>query len=315
MENQLITIGGIEKQELDFVELYQKFITYLDVSPSSIYLYKKHTNKFFDFIKNNNIKQPTRQDILDFKNSLTNRLKPATVTVYLISVKIFFQWLEQEGLYPDVTKRVKSPKISKDHRKDALTTTQTKMILESIDRSTTQGLRDYAMILLMVTGGLRTIEVVRANLEDMRNLGDNTVLYIQGKGQNEKTDYVKLPFGVEIAIRNYLTEAKINNPKEPLFQSLSTKNYGSRLTTRSISRVIKTHMRENKIDSPRLTAHSLRHTAATVNLMSGGTLEETQQLLRHKNINTTMIYAHHLDRLNNESENRIINYIFESTHP
>ena len=69
--------------------------------------------------------------------------------------------------------------------------------------------------------------------------------------------------------------------------------------------MVKSYMRENKINDQRLSAHSLRHTAATINLMNGGTLEETQQLLRHSNINTTMIYAHHLKRMDNKSEFRI----------
>lgn len=58
-------------------------------------------------------------------------------------------------------------------------------------------------------------------------------------------------------------------------------------------------------DSDRLTAHSMRHTAATLNLLNGGSLEETQQLLGHSNISTTMIYSHALKRTQNESENRI----------
>ena len=64
------------------------------------------------------------------------------------------------------------------------------------------------------------------------------------------------------------------------------------------------------INSPRITAHSLRHTAATLNLLNGGTPEETQQLMRHQNPATTQIYSHALDRGNNESEDRITKVIF-----
>ena len=69
-------------------------------------------------------------------------------------------------------------------------------------------------------------------------------------------------------------------------------------------------MRRAGYDSDRLTAHSLRHTAATLNLLAGGTLQETQQLLRHSSINTTTIYAHNLDRAQSKSEERIANAIF-----
>ncbi len=76
-----------------------------------------------------------------------------------------------------------------------------------------------------------------------------------------------------------------------------------------MSCIVKGHMIKAGYNSDRLTAHSLRHTCATLNLMNGGELEETRQLLRHHSINTTLIYAHALERVNNQSENRIDNVI------
>jgi integrase/recombinase XerC len=81
------------------------------------------------------------------------------------------------------------------------------------------------------------------------------------------------------------------------------------MTTRSISRIVKENMAGADLISDRLTAHSLRHTTATLNLLNGGTPEETRQLLRHANINTTMIYRHALERANNNSESRIVKAI------
>ena len=82
------------------------------------------------------------------------------------------------------------------------------------------------------------------------------------------------------------------------------------MTTRSISRIVKQRLEGVGLTSDRLTAHSLRHTAATLNLLNGATIEETQQLLGHSNINTTLIYAHALERAANNSENRIAGAIF-----
>lgn len=64
------------------------------------------------------------------------------------------------------------------------------------------------------------------------------------------------------------------------------------------------------LDSDFLTGHSMRHTAATLNLLNGGTVEETRQLLGHTNINTTLIYSHALERAKNNSEERIAKAIF-----
>ena len=175
---------------------------------------------------------------------------------------------------------------------------------------TPQGLRDYAIIALMVTGGLRTIEVVRANIEDMRTLGDSTVLYVQGKGRDEKTEYIKLSDPVEKAIRAYLKTRSNVSPEDPLFTSISNNSNGERMTTRSISRIAKNNMKEAGYDSSRLTAHSLRHTAVTLSLLAGKDITEVQQFARHANISTTQIYNHALEKAKNSCSEAITNAIF-----
>jgi integrase/recombinase XerC len=174
----------------------------------------------------------------------------------------------------------------------------------------------------MMTAGLRTIEISRANIADMRTLEiesvendtkkteDVAALFIQGKGKDEKSDFIKIAKPVEDAIKEYLNARGKHKAHEPLFTSTSNNSSGERMTTRSISAIAKTAFIRAGYDSDRITAHSLRHTAATLNLKNGATLEETQQLLRHSNINTTLIYTHHLNRLENNSENRIAAAIF-----
>jgi len=76
-------------------------------------------------------------------------------------------------------------KIGREHKKDYLTADQVREVLSTVEQNTLQGMRDYAILVLMLTCGLRTIEVSRANIGDLRVLGDNTVLYIQGKGKRK----------------------------------------------------------------------------------------------------------------------------------
>jgi integrase/recombinase XerC len=173
-----------------------------------------------------------------------------------------------------------------------------------------QGKRDYAIVALMVTAGLRDIEVVNANIEDLRTVGDFTALFLLGKGRDEKAEYVKIVEQVEDAIRNYLKELPDREPSNPLFMSLSNRSYGSRLTTRSVSRICKNALVQAGYDSSRLTAHSLRHTAVTLSLLGGKSLQEVQQFARHTNISTTQIYAHNLDRAKNDCEEVVAKAIF-----
>lgn len=291
-------------------ELFSRWTSYIDASPKTIETYTKNIKRFFAYLTENGISQPQREDIVAYRDYLKLEHKPTTVQGYLAAVKLFFQWTAQEGLYPDVAQRVKGAKLDTEHKKDYLTTKQVVKMLGAIDRSTLKGLRDYAMLSLMVTTGLREVSIVRADIGDIRAYGDETALYYQGKGHEEKAEPVKLAEPVEDAIRAYLRARGETDPKAPLFASIANRNGGERMTTRSISRVAKESMIAVGLESDRLTGHSLRHTAATLNLLNGGTVEETQQLLGHANINTTLIYSHALERAKNNSEKRIATAIF-----
>lgn len=301
--NELTTLQqntAIAERQTVGAELFNRYIDFLDSSPKTVETYTRALRQLFSYFSLNGITQPTRADILAFRDELkASGHKPTTVQNYITATKIFFSWTEQEGLYPNVADHLKGAKLDREHKKDYLTSRQVKEVLAGVDRSTEQGLRDYAMLFLMVTGGLRTIEVSRANIGDLRTLGDNSVLYVQGKGREEKTDYIKLSAPAEQAIRAYLKARGEKDEEAPLFSSTSNNNRGARLTTRSVSGIVKTRLQQAGYDSEKLTAHSLRHTAVTLSLLAGKDITEVQQFARHANIATTMIYNHALDKAKN----------------
>ncbi|MCD7801404.1 MAG: site-specific integrase [Clostridiales bacterium] len=307
---QVIQGGALTAQQAINAEMFSRWTSYIDASPKTVETYTKAIKQFVLYLAENEIRQPSRDDVVAYRDYLKRDHKPTTVQSYLAAVKLFFQWTAQEGLYPNVAERVKGAKLDTEHKKDYLTTKQVGELLAAIDRSTLKGKRDYAMLSVMVTTGLRTISIIRADIADLRTAGDDTALYYQGKGHEEKADYVKLAEPVEEALRDYLKARGETDLKAPLFSSIANRNSGGRMTTRSISRVAKDHLIDVGLESDRLTAHSLRHTAATLNLLNGGTVEETQQLLGHANINTTLIYSHALERAKNNSEKRIAKAIF-----
>lgn len=295
---------------LDF-NIYDRFIDYLDASPKTVETYKKALRQFFNYLALHGIRQPQREDVLAFRDDLkTSGLKPTTVQNYITATRIFFKWTEQERLYPNIAEHVKGAKLDKNHKKDYLTSRQTKEVLASIKTDTEEGLRNYAILSLMVTGGLRTIEVSRANVGDLRTVGENTVLFIQGKGREEKTEYIKISAPVEKAIRTYLKEREFTTEEQPLFTSTSNNSKGKRITTRTVSAVVKNAFKNAGYDSNRLTAHSLRHTAITLALLAGRDITEVQQFARHANLNTTMIYNHALDKAKNGCSDAITSAIF-----
>lgn len=300
----------ITKRALD-LRMFEDFIRFLDCTPKTIETYRKNLKQFVLFLEAHNIEAPTREDIIFYREYLKENYKPATVQGYITSVKLFFQWTEVKGIYPNIASHVKGAKVEATHKKDYLTANQVKALLNSVNRESLQGTRDYALLCLMVTCGLRDIEVSRANINDIRTLGAGTVLYIQGKGRSEKTDFVKISSEVEAILREYISmRGETMDSESPLFISTSNNHNGERLTTRSISGIVKKHMIEAGFNSSRLTAHSLRHTAVTLSLLNGSSIQEAQQFARHRNLQTTLIYSHNLEKENNTCSTNITKAIF-----
>lgn len=293
-------------------DLLARFISFADVREKSKDTYLRCIKQFFVFMRERGIKSPNREHVIAWREQLkAENKKPTTIQTYLMAVRCFFKWLADEGLYSNIAEHVKNVNVKTDiFKRDYLTASQVHDIIGGIDTSDEKGARDYALLSLMVTTGLRTIEIERANIEDIKTVAGNSVLFIQGKGRDEKSEYVKLAPAVEKAIRLYLSFRGALDKNAPLFATTGNRNKAGRMGTRSIRGIVKAHFRESGFDSERLTAHSLRHTAGTLALLNGASTREVQQMLRHKNINTTMIYSHELDRNQNNSELTVANAIF-----
>ena len=135
-------------------------------------------------------------------------------------------------------------------------------------------------------------------------------MYVQGKGHSCADEKVLLAKQTYKAIQVYLKARKSSAAQEPLFVSTSRSNRGQRLDTQTVRKMVKAQLRAIGLDSPRLTAHSLRHSAATNLIFAGVELPKVQMILRHKNLNTTMIYAAAWERYNNDSEQILADMIF-----
>ena len=249
-------------------------------------------------------------------NPLKINCKPNTIAQYLRSVCQFFRWTAANGYYPDIAANIHAPKLRHDrHSKEALTAPEVLAIEKSIaqraqertqaaqnaqkdtagrmQRSTEQGKRIYAMYLLAVNAGLRTIELNRANVKDLVTKGGQTWLYIWGKGHTEPDQRKPLAPEVAAAVKEYL-KSRTDKPtgNSPLFVSTGNRSGGKRIAPTTISTMLKRAMQEAGFDSERLTAHSLRHTAGTAVQELTGDIYKTQKYMRHSNPATTEIYLH-----------------------
>jgi len=293
-------------RSLNMPALIEDFLAAQDIRPISKEVYRKGMERFFTWIESNQISQPDREIILRFKTFLIELgLAANTVNSYLVAVKRFFAYLEGSRLYPDIAKGVKGVRQPKMHLREALTISQVKEMLNIIDVSTIQGKRNFAIINLMARTGLRTIEVVRADVDDIRQQGGEALLFVQGKGRDSKDEFVILMDAALKPIRRYLRARSKSNHSSPLFTSLSDRNKGKRLTTKTIRESVKNYLRASNIDSPKLCAHSLRHFFATQALKAGAEILQVKEAMRHASIETTQKYIHNLERIEKGAERHI----------
>lgn len=296
-------------------QIIERWQNDLDVRSRSKQVYERSMRQFTEWMSGRglSLRDATRADIIAYRDHLSANYVPATVQAYLVPVRSLYRWAAQTLGVPSIAEGIRGPRSSKAHAKDALTREQvwaTEEVVKSrIEDHGISALRDSAMYELLVTCGLRTIEVVRADVGDLRNIGNKRVLYVQGKGHDEKDEYVELPARVCEHIDRYLAARGTTRPSDPLFCGHGNRNHGGRLTTRWISKTFKEAMKSAGYDSPRLTAHSLRHTAVTSALLGGATLQEVQAMARHARIETTLVYSHNLDRLKNPAEEAAARYL------
>ena len=226
---------------------------------------------------------------------------------------MFFAFLEAKGLYKDISKNVRSPKTKmREFKRDSLEREDCLRILESIDRTTEAGKRDYALILACITCGFRIIELQRADIGDIETHAGERRLYIAGKAHREKDDYKKVEAELWEALEDYLTTRGTKDKEAPLFAAVASnaKPGGGRLTEPSISRIMKGVLKKAGYDSRRITAHSLRHTSVTLDRKAGASLEEASKHARHSSITITQRYDHALEKAEAKDERRIMDYLF-----
>lgn len=292
-----------------FVPLAQRFLCSLEYSPETIRTYRTAIMSFLDWMASAQVKKPVREDVVRWKETVRQTCSLGTAQTYLTAVKLFFRYLQREKRYPDITDSIRGMRTGHFPKRDYLTVGQMLSVLER-SAETANGIRNYAIILLMATCGLRVSEIVRANIGDLRMVGSHLLLSIHGKGRDGKTEFVSVPKVTSFALSCYLKTRKETTGGSPLFVAQSNRCYGQRLSTRSISGLVKETFVRCGLDSRRLTAHSLRHTAITLALQVGCSLQEAQQFARHSLITTTQIYAHNLEHIRNPCSEQVAKTLF-----
>jgi integrase/recombinase XerD len=176
-----------------------------------------------------------------------------------------------------------------------LTEEEAQVILRVPDRRTLQGKRDYAILLTLLTTGLRKAEICSLKVQDLKTYRNQAVIDVIGKEKRFRR--ITLKPETLLAIKDYLKPTgNGTEPVHPLFQTLGKHGpYEERdLTPKAVDCLIKSVSKKALIQK-RIHPHVIRHTFATTLLDNGNDLRTVQALMGHSHIRTTERYRHSTD--------------------
>ena len=286
-------------------KLKREFLEYLEIEKGSslktVENYDRYLNRFFKFSKIEKPKDINDEKIREFRLFLNRQsgmkargqnqatMKKNTQNYYLIALRVFLKYLikrEIPVLSPD---RIELAKI-KERSLDLITVEELNRLLSQPSGSDLKNLRDKAILELFFSTGLRVSELASLNRDLDLSKGEFSI-----RGKGEKVRVVFLSDSAKKIIKEYLSKRK--DMEEAMFIQVSVinKKGPSRLTPRSIERIVKYYAIKAGI-SKKVTPHIIRHSFATDLLQNGADIRSVQMMLGHSNISTTQIYTHITDK-------------------
>ncbi len=286
-------------------QLKRQFLEYLEIEKGSslktVRNYDHYLSRFFDFTKITEPKEITDENIREFRLFLNRQsgvkvrgqvsatMKKNTQNYYLIALRVFLKYMMKRDISALSPDRIELAKI-KERSLDLITENELERLLSGPNGNDLKNLRDKAILELFFSTGLRVSELASIN----RDLDISKEEFsIRGKG--EKVRVVFLSESARNAVNEYLK--KRDDMEEAMFVKITNnkKDTASRLTTRSIERIVKYYATKAGI-SKKVTPHVIRHSFATDLLSNGADIRSVQMMLGHANIATTQIYTHVTDK-------------------
>ena len=213
-----------------------------------------------------------------------------TIARKISSLRAFYRYLVVEGfLERSYFENVETPKLDKQLPK-FLYQNEIELMFNSIDKTTSIGKRDYALLELLYGSGLRVSEI--CSIEEKNLDFPNEMIKVFGKGSKER--YVPMNERTIEALKEYIYIARpslIKKVELSAPETLFVNHHGGPLTPRGV-RVILDKIIDKTGELGHIYPHMIRHTFATHLLDGGADLRSVQTMLGHENLSTTQIYTH-----------------------
>ncbi len=248
--------------------------------------------------------------VAGYIEQLSRAYSAATVKQNLAALRQLFDWLVVgQVMRSNPASAVRGPKqIVKTGKTPVLTAAETRSLLDSIDPSTLIGLRDRALMGLMVYGFARVSAALAMRVADYYTQGKRSYFRLHEKGGK----YLVIPAHhmAQAWTDEYLDRAGLAaDPKGPLFPSAGTRRGIDQLTRQPLGRtdalkMIKRRARAAGLPA-QICAHSFRGTGITEYLRAGGTLETAARIAGHESTRTTQLYNRLQDEVSLDEIERI----------
>ncbi|MEE9368160.1 MAG: site-specific tyrosine recombinase XerD [Pontiella sp.] len=234
------------------------------------------------------LNQVSRKQILDHLMAMKARgMSTNSISRHLVSIKIFFRYLQQEGLLDkNVTDTMDSPKLWKI-LPDTLSEKEVMLLLDAPDLRKPLGVRDRAILEIFYASGLRVSELANLQLPSL-HLEEGYIRVI-GKGQKERV--IPVAKNSSDILQRYLEEVRPLLCENPHIQNVFVSKRESALCRQRLWQIIKKYTKDAGI-MKNVTPHTLRHSFASHLLHNGASLRVIQEMLGHADIATTQIYTH-----------------------
>jgi len=286
-------------------EIGPLFLDSLDVSDKTRQTYKEALRCFSRWSAQRTQALSTTL-VRSYRNWLRPRCTANTLATYLVGLRRFLGYcFEQNLIASNPALGVRGVRKPRGHLRHDLGRAQLRELLDQVNCETLLGLRDFAMLNLMMRNGLRVVEVTRANVGDLEQVQGRTILRVLGKGRDARDEFVVLSQLTHGILNDYLEARGRLRGNQPLFCSMSNRNRDKRLCTRTVHRRVTHYMERAGVKTGKVSPHSLRHSFVTLAIEGGATLVEAQAAARHRSVQTTMVYFHEHGRLSNPVEDKI----------
>lgn len=277
-------------------QLLREFLEYMEIergrSLKTVENYDRYLQTFLQFSKITTPKEITDEVIRQFRLWLNRKeLKRNTQNYYMIALRTWLKYMVRRGVPVIAPDRIELAKVG-DRDLDLIGHDELERLLAAPEGSDERALRDKAILELLFSTGLRVSELTSLSRDSVDLKRDE--FSVRGKGS--KVRVVFLSDEARVAVKKYLDARK--DMEEALFVNIpgpATKGTRSRLTSRSVERIVKQYAVKAGI-TKKVTPHVIRHAYATDLLRNGADIRSVQHMLGHANIMTTQIYTHVTDK-------------------